>query len=43
MAIYRVSIGAWYVMTSSDAVSYGLGGGGGSSDIRVTINLASIY
>jgi uncharacterized delta-60 repeat protein len=41
IALYRQSIGAWYIVPSSTGVYYAVGFGGDPSDIPITSNRAS--
>jgi methionine-rich copper-binding protein CopC len=43
IAIYRSNWGAWYILPSLGGDVYGVGWGGDSSDLPVTLNLASTY
>ena len=39
MAIYRASDGAWWIIPSTTGTAYGVGFGGGPTDIPITSNL----
>jgi hypothetical protein len=43
LAIYRASIGGWFIKPSGGGSSYGVGFGGDPTDLPVTTNLPSIY